>query len=69
MRIRIRIRDTWLPSRNSLKRDQLWRIVRERQRRIRRTETGRSSSYVDRPKHLLVVTENPLRRPLEDGNL
>ena len=51
MPIRIRIRDTWLPSRNSLKRQQLWRIVRERQWRVIRTENGRSGSYADLSKH------------------
>ncbi len=51
MRIRVRPRDQWSSSRNSLKRWQVWRIVREKQQRVIRTGNGRSGSYADRPKH------------------
>ena len=38
------------PSRNSLKRYQLWRILHELLWRVMRTDIGRSGSYTDRPK-------------------
>lgn len=51
MRIRIRPRDQWSRSRNSLKGEQVWLIVREQQRRVIHTEIVRSGSHADRPMH------------------
>ena len=51
MPIRIRTRDKWSHSRNSLKRQRLWRIVHEQSWCVIRTEIGRSGSYADQPKH------------------
>lgn len=51
MRIRMRPPDKRSRSRNNLKREQEWPIVRERQRRVIRSGTGRSGSYADRPKY------------------
>lgn len=51
MPIRIRLRDKWSHGRNSLKREQGWRMVRERQRRVIQIGAGRSGYYADRPTH------------------
>ena len=51
MPIRIRPRDKWANSHNSLKQQRRWRIVDEPSWRVIRTGTGRSGSYADRPKH------------------